>query len=78
LNVSRSPFEFLQRHGITDELTRPAPRLALGDLLVQQLPLSSPPQPAASVLRAYEGTPPPDRAAARPWPGTLTSENSTP
>lgn len=66
--VSRSPVEFLQRHGLVDETLQPASRLAPEDLLVNFLPLHAPPQPAQSILRACEGEPPPDRGTAQPWP----------
>jgi hypothetical protein len=68
MGVSRSPFEYLQRHGMVDETLQPASRLAVEDLLVHFLPLDSPPQPAQSYLRDLEGNPPPDRGTARPWP----------
>jgi hypothetical protein len=67
---SRSALEFLRREGLVDESARPAPRLSLTDLLVHTVPLSSPPLPGQTVLREYEGQPPPDRGVTRPWPGT--------
>lgn len=66
--TSRSALEFLQRHGIVEATSQPAPRLAVQDLLVHFLPTSSPPKPMANTLRGYEGEPSPDRGSARPWP----------
>ena len=66
--ASRSALEFMQRHKIVEATSQPAPRLAVHDLLVHFLPTSSPPKPLANTLCGYEGEPPPDRGAARPWP----------
>lgn len=69
--ISRSALEFLRRHGLVDEILPPRSRLNLTDLLVNTIPLISPPQPDQVVLRSFEGEPPPDREATRPWPGQL-------
>lgn len=66
--ASRNPVEYLKRHGLVDEPARPRPRLDVEALLVHTIPLSSPPRPTQLVLEGFEGDPPPDRGAARPWP----------
>lgn len=72
--LSRSPLEFIRRQGWQHESLRPSPRLNLSELLVHTAPISSPPLPGQATLRSYEGTPPPDRNASRPWPGQLEEE----
>lgn len=67
--VSRSALEFLRRKGLVGEDSRPRPRLDVTALLVHTVPLTSPPLPAQGVLEGFEGVPPPDRGASRPWPG---------
>lgn len=69
MGLSRSPLEFLMRSGINpDETFSPGPRLNITDLLVNTLPTPSPPTLSETVLRDYEGGPPPDRAQTQPWP----------
>ena len=65
--TSHSALEFMMRHRLVNEISQPVSRLAVQDLLVHFLPLSAP-KPPQSVLRCFEGTPPPDRGGARPWP----------
>lgn len=67
--VSRSALEYLRRRGLIEDGLRPRPRLAIEDLKVHTVPLSSPPMPSMPVLQDFEGMPPPDRGASRPWPG---------
>lgn len=64
--ASRSALEFMERAGIV-VVQNPGPRLSVTDLRVQQLPLVRP-EPAQAVRLAYEGAPPHDRGAAKPWP----------
>lgn len=69
---SRTPLEFLRRHGLSLETTRPRPRLAINELLVHTVGLTSPPLPSPEVLIGEEGDPPPDRGLTRPWPAPET------
>lgn len=73
--TSRSALEFLRRNGVVEAPARPSPRLAVCDLLVHFVPHPSPPGPPAGVLRRYEGDPPPDRGAARPWPSRQENDD---
>lgn len=67
--TSRSPREFLERHGLAPGGgAGPRPRYNAADARVHTTPLPAPPLPLAEVLRYYEGRPPPDRGATRPWP----------
>jgi hypothetical protein len=65
---SRSGFELMQRMGIIDETARPCPRFSPEAMLVNFVPVVSPPRPQPNVLRVREGDPPPDRGDTRPWP----------
>lgn len=68
--TSRSALDYLRRIGLAPgEHLRPRPRLNISELLIHTVPLTSPPLPATGTLRSLEGDPPPDRGAARPWPG---------
>lgn len=73
--TSRSAVLFGRRHALVLESRRPAPRLALRDLLVHYLPLAAPAHPAREVLLATAGNPPPDRAGTRPWPSPEPSSD---
>ena len=64
---SRSSLQFLRRQGLTPQAGRPAPRLAVDELLVHTLPLKTP-KPLTSQLVSVEGEPPPDRGITHPWP----------
>lgn len=64
--VSRSPVEFLMRKGLIEETFSPAPRLDVGALLVNTIPLADPPLASQRVLRQYDLHA--DRGLTRPWP----------
>jgi hypothetical protein len=66
---SRNPVFFLKRAGIVDEPARPRPRFDPMALLINTIPLNSPPFPTEHVLTGFEGQPPPDRGMTSPWPG---------
>lgn len=70
MGLSRSPVEYLRRHGLLTEAQRPRPRIDVSALLVHTVPLSSPPKPAQGVVEGFEGIPPPDRGVTRGRPGT--------
>lgn len=65
--TSRSAVVFMGRAGLHPDLPAPAPRLDVDGLLVHSIPLT-PPEPVQATRLAYEGDPPPDRGATRPWP----------
>lgn len=65
--TSRSAVVFMGRAGLHPNLPAPAPRLAPDLLLVHTVPLASP-RPDQGSLLGYEGLPPPDRGASKPWP----------
>jgi hypothetical protein len=67
--LSRNPVFYLKRKGIVDEPARPRPRFDPMALLVNTIPLASPPMPIAAVLASFEGNPPADRGLTTPWPG---------
>lgn len=71
---SRNPVPFLRRKGFILESSRPRPRLDIRALLVNTVPLTSGNTPSAGVLTQYEGMPPPDRGATRPWPQQVEEE----
>jgi len=62
----RNAYPFLVRLGLIDSTNRPRSRLAVDQLLVQQIPL---PRTALGPVQQTisEGDPPPDRLATFPW-----------
>ena len=65
--ASRSALEYLQRKGIIVCELPPRPRLCLADLLVNSVPVPAE-QTSRVFLQDADGSPPPDRGAAQPWP----------
>lgn len=65
--TSRNAQEFLERAGLEDMRLAHRPRLVVDALKVHAVRLERP-WPAQQVLEEYEGDPPQDRGAAKPWP----------
>lgn len=64
---SRSARPFQERLGLARTRSLPLPRLDLGALKINTLPLDSP-FPAPLSRLEVEGSPPPDRGVTRAWP----------
>lgn len=62
--ASRSPNEFMKRHGITTAAPPVVARMAPSDLLANFLEA----RPTNETLVGYEGVPTNDRGSLRPWP----------
>lgn len=67
MSESRSPTEFMLRSGIITETRQPCPRLDVGSLLINYVPLEDT-QLSTEALQEYQGDPSPDRGPTRPWP----------